>query len=169
MEWIIVDLKKRIMKELEKPISVKIKNYINKFFETKEYEDKITGKVEGNYGIYNVSIVFKDDRLDHRCSCYLGGKCHHSNALAYTYVYSPSIFEKVEKIDLLEIDNLKEYIDQFTLEELLSKIKKAGISQKKFAESIGMIPRHLTSIKSCELSNRFYHELGQQNLLACGL
>lgn len=52
------------------------------------------------------------------------------------------------------------------LDSLLQDLKSQGISQKDFAESIGMNPRHLSSIKSSEMRNRYYNELGATKL-AC--
>ena len=43
---------------------------------------------------------------------------------------------------------------------------KHGITQKAFCESIGMSTRHLAAVKSSELRNRYYHELGAMKL-AC--
>ena len=45
-------------------------------------------------------------------------------------------------------------------------MKAQGITQTAFAESIGMNPRHLSAIKSSELRNRYFNELGATKL-AC--
>ena len=45
-------------------------------------------------------------------------------------------------------------------------IAKQGITQKAFAEAMGMNPRHLTAVKSSERRNRTYNELGAIKL-AC--
>jgi len=42
----------------------------------------------------------------------------------------------------------------------------AEITQKALAEGMGMNPRHLTAIKSSELRNRYFNELGATKL-AC--
>jgi transcriptional regulator with XRE-family HTH domain len=52
------------------------------------------------------------------------------------------------------------------LDTLLQELKAQGITQTAFAESIGMNPRHLSAIKSSELRNRFFNELGATKL-AC--
>jgi len=49
---------------------------------------------------------------------------------------------------------------------LLGRLKEKGITQKTFAASIGMSTQHLSAVKSSELNNRFYHELGATKL-AC--
>jgi transcriptional regulator with XRE-family HTH domain len=51
-------------------------------------------------------------------------------------------------------------------ESLLGRLKEKGITQKTFAASIGMSTQHLSAVKSSELNNRFYHELGATKL-AC--
>ena len=49
---------------------------------------------------------------------------------------------------------------------MLDDLKANGTTQKAFAEAIGMNSRHLSSVKSSELRNRFYNELGATKL-AC--
>jgi hypothetical protein len=53
-----------------------------------------------------------------------------------------------------------------TLEALLAQLKDKDITQKAFAEQIGMHTRHLTAIKSSELRYHYFHELGATKL-AC--
>ena len=53
-----------------------------------------------------------------------------------------------------------------TLEDLLGQLKATGVTQKAFAEQIGMNPRHLTAIKSSELRHHYFNELGATKL-AC--
>jgi hypothetical protein len=57
-------------------------------------------------------------------------------------------------------------LEGVTLESLVIKLKEKRISQKTFAASIGMSTQHLSAVKSSELHNRFYHELGATKL-AC--
>jgi hypothetical protein len=61
---------------------------------------------------------------------------------------------------------LTEYLRGVTLDTLLQDLKAHGITQKAFAESIGMSSRHLSAVKSAEARNHFYHELGATKL-AC--
>lgn len=149
----------------------KVQRYVGKFFERTRTERKLTAKVNGNYGVYLVSIEVKDQGTRSACSCYIGkgGGCHHCHALALTFLNSPDSFKVVEKKELRKGANVEEvagYLQGTTLEELLKELKAAGIKQKDFAESIGMNPRHLSSIKSSELRNRYYNELGATKL-AC--
>ncbi|MCB0214903.1 MAG: hypothetical protein KDJ52_36525, partial [Anaerolineae bacterium] len=62
--------------------------------------------------------------------------------------------------------DLPEYLRSVTLDELIQALKKKGISQKAFAESIGMSSQKLSAIKSSEKRNRYFHELGATKL-AC--
>jgi hypothetical protein len=66
--------------------------------------------------------------------------------------------------DVKSMADLEIYLKSETLDSLIAQLKSKGISQKAFAESIGMNPRHLSAIKSSELRNRFYNELGATKL-----
>jgi uncharacterized Zn finger protein len=149
----------------------KVRLYVGKFFERTRTGNKIAAKVHGNYGVYLVSIEAKDKGTSSACSCYIGkgGGCHHCYALAHTFLKSPDSFKVIEKKALPKkpaLEDISDYLRGATLDELLKELKAAGIAQKDFAESIGMNPRHLSSIKSSELRNRYYNELGATKL-AC--
>ena len=149
--------------------SSKAKGYINKFFDTQIRNDIILARVEGNHGTYTVSLRLEDDQLDANCSCYKGGYCHHSEALAHTYVQHSQIFKAVKSKTLKQVKKLGDlpgFLRSTTLDKLIQELKKNGISQKDFAESIGMSTRHLSAVKSSELKNRYFHELGATKL-AC--
>jgi hypothetical protein len=62
------------------------------------------------------------------------------------------------------LPELQAYLAGVTLEELLAQLKAHGITQKAFAEGIGMNSRHLGAIKSAELRNHFFMELGATKL-----
>lgn len=149
----------------------KVRLYIGKFFERTRTDNKIAAKVHGNYGVYLVSIEVKDTGTRSACSCYVGkgGGCHHCSALAHTFLNSPDSFKVIERKTLQRtpaLEDISDYLRGVTLDELLKELKASGIAQKDFAEAIGMNPRHLSSIKSSELRNRFYNELGATKL-AC--
>jgi hypothetical protein len=71
-----------------------------------------------------------------------------------------------QRQDVREITDVQAYLQGVTLESLLSQLKEKGITQKAFAEQIGMNPRHLTAIKSSELRHHYFNELGATKL-AC--
>ena len=48
----------------------------------------------------------------------------------------------------------------------MTQLKGKGITQKAFAEQIGMNTRHLAAIKSSELRHHYFNELGATKL-AC--
>lgn len=150
----------------------KVQRYVGKFFERTRTENKIAAKVNGNYGVYLVSIEVKENGTRSACSCYIGkgGGCHHCHALARTFLNNPGSFTAVErktlKRKIATPEDVADYLRGTTLEELLKDLKASGIKQKDFAESIRMNPRHLSSIKSSELRNRYYNELGATKL-AC--
>jgi hypothetical protein len=74
------------------------------------------------------------------------------------------VAKKLETVQGLP--DVAECLNGVTLEKLLAQLKEKGISQKTFAGSIGMSTQHLSAVKSSELNNRFYHELGATKL-AC--
>jgi transcriptional regulator with XRE-family HTH domain len=71
-----------------------------------------------------------------------------------------------DKNDLSSLDGLPAYLKSTTLDTLLAELKAKGITQKAFAESIGMNPQHLGAVKSSEQRNHFFNELGAIKL-AC--
>ncbi|MCA9838773.1 MAG: hypothetical protein KC422_17790 [Trueperaceae bacterium] len=151
--------------------SAKAQGYIGQFFETSLLKTKISAKVQGNHGVYRVSLALRGSELEARCSCYIGadGYCHHAEALAHSFLSQPEMFReqkevKAEKIRTL--DDLEAYLQGITLDELLKQLKAKGISQKALAKSIGMSTQHLAAVKSSELKNRYFHELGATKL-AC--
>jgi hypothetical protein len=147
----------------------KVRLYIGKFFERTRTGNKLAAKVHGNYGVYRVSIEVKGKETRGACSCYVGGGCHHCSALAHTFLKSPDSFAVIKRKTLRKVTRLEDvsaYLQGTTLDELLGKLKAAGVTQKDFCAAIGMNPRHLSSVKSSELSNRYYKELGAIKL-AC--
>jgi uncharacterized Zn finger protein len=133
---------------------------------------RIVARVVGNHGTYTVSIqVSPHLAVTSACSCYIGkhGNCHHCVALGKTFLRAPDSFiEKVaKKLEAVKgLEDVFEYLESVTLESLIVRLKEKGITQKAFATSIGMSTQHLSAVKSSELNNRFYHELGATKL-AC--
>ena len=149
----------------------KTQRYVGAFFDNKVVGTKITAKVAGNHGTYAVSIEIADNELVSACSCYIGkgGYCHHCRALALTYLQNPASFSEVQQKQREEVQHVRDlhsYLQSVTLDSLLKQLSERGITQKAFAESIGMNPRHLTAIKSSEARNHFFNELGATKL-AC--
>lgn len=149
--------------------SDKVKRYIGQYFDCTRVGTRINGRVEGNHGTYTVTVHLKGNRLSSACSCYIGkgGNCHHCVALAKTFVLHPLSFRESETKTLEDVKSMADleiYLKSETLDSLIAQLKSKGISQKAFAESIGMNPRHLSAIKSSELRNRFYNELGATKL-----
>lgn len=151
--------------------STKAKSYVNAFFAAERRGTKISAKVIGNHGTYTVSIQVDEQGLRSACSCYIGkhGHCHHCAALAITFLNDPSKFKLVKAKQAKEVRQLTDvraYLDSVTLDALLTQLKAKGITQKAFAEQIGMHTRHLAAIKASELRDHFVNELGATKL-AC--
>ncbi len=169
-----IDIKKfkaAILRSWSITPSPKAETYISTFFDTRLIGNKIVGRTEGNHGTYTVSIELKDNKFLATCSCYIGksGYCHHCEAMAWAYIQNPARFIEVavkQREDVEQVSDLQAYLQGVTLESLLLRMREQGITQKAFAESIGMNPRHLTAIKSSEARNHFFNELGATKL-AC--
>ena len=151
--------------------SSKAKRYVNAFFAAERRGTKITAKVVGNHGTYTVSIQGDKQGLTSACSCYIGkyGHCHHCEALAITFLNDPTLFKIVKQTQSKEVQlltDVRAYLESITLDSLLNDLKVKGMTQKGFAENIGMNTRHLSVIKSSELRNRYFNELGATKL-AC--
>jgi uncharacterized Zn finger protein len=151
--------------------SKKAKPYVNAFTAAERRSTKITAKVVGNHGTYTVSIQLDSQGLTSACSCYIGkhGYCHHCEALAITFVQDPGLFKVVapkQRKDVRNLTDVQAYLQSVTLEALLTRLKDKGITQKAFAEQIGMNTRHLAAIKSSELRHHYFNELGVTKL-AC--
>jgi uncharacterized Zn finger protein len=149
----------------------KTKRYVGRFFNGTRLGTKISAQVEGNHGTYTVTIRVDEKGITSACSCYIGkhGYCHHCTALALTFLNDPSSFREIKTKPLAAVQalaELTEYLQSVTLDSLLQELKAHGITQKAFAEGIGMNSRHLSAVKSSELRNHFYHELGATKL-AC--
>jgi hypothetical protein len=64
------------------------------------------------------------------------------------------------------LTDVQAYLQSVTLEALSTKLKEKGITQKAFAEQIGMHTRRLAAIKSSELRHHYRNERGATKL-AC--
>ena len=151
--------------------SDKAKRYVGQFFDTTRFGTKITAKVIGNHGTYTVSLQVSEGSLTSACSCYIGkyGGCHHCQALAITFLQDPTKFIELRQRELEDVGvlaDIAEYLRSVTLDGLIEELKKQGITQKAFADSIGMSSQKLSAIKSSERRNRYFHELGATKL-AC--
>jgi len=151
--------------------SKKAQPYVNAFSAAARSGMKITAKVVGNHGTYTVSIQLDTQGLTSACSCYIGkhGHCHHCEALAVTFLRDPGVFKVVtptQRKDVRGLTDVQAYLQSVTLEALLTQLKDKGITQKAFAEQIGMNTRHLTAIKASELRHHYFNELGATKL-AC--
>jgi len=164
-------LQTAIKRQWSRVPSKKAKPYVNAFTAAIRSGSKITAKVVGNHGTYTVSIRLDTQGLTSACSCYIGkhGYCHHCEALALTFLSEPSQFKVVtpkQRKDVRNLTDVQAYLQSVTLEALLTQLKDKGITQKAFAEQIGMNTRHLAAIKSSELRHHYFNELGTTKL-AC--
>src|SRR5438093_8525582 len=167
----LAQLHTAIKRQWSRVPSQKAKPYVNAFFAAIRTDTQITAKVVGNHGTYTVSIQLDPQGLTSACSCYIGkhGYCHHCEALAITFLADSSKFKAVKSKqvkDVHDLTDVRAYLDSVTLDALLTQLKAKGITQKAFAEQIGMNTRHLAAIKSSELRNHYFNELGATKL-AC--
>jgi hypothetical protein len=150
----------------------KVTRSVGKFFDRQRIGKKIIGRVVGNHGTYTVSLSVKAGRASGACSCYIGRDgCHHSVALAKTFLDNPESFVAVagkRRRNIRTLDDLASYLKGVTLAKLIDQMKERGFTQTAFAESIGMNPRHLAAIKSSEARHRYFNELGATKLAVLG-
>jgi uncharacterized Zn finger protein len=143
----------------------KVQRYVGKFWDRQRRGRRVTAVVKGNHGNYTVVIEAQEAGLWSACSCYIGkhGYCHHCAALGLTFLAEPDSFvviEKVEKTAVTDLDTLHAYLESVTLDDLTRQMRAKGFTQKAFCEAVGMGTGHLTAVKSSELRNRRFHELG---------
>ena len=164
-------LREAIQKHWLAEPSDKAKPYVGKFFKMARIRTSISARVEGNHGTYTVSIQKDERSLSSACSCYIGkgGNCHHCSALAITFLNDSSAFREARTValeDISDLNGLKKYLGRTTLDSLLKQLRARGITQKALAECIGMSARNLSSVRTSELRNHYYNELGAAKL-AC--
>ena len=152
-------------------LGAKAQGYVGNFFGGTRIGTRISAKVNGNHGVYTVSIRVDGDKTESACSCYIGkhGFCHHCATLAITFLRDPTLFQVVERKQRDEVQSLTDlnaYLAHMSLESLLQQLKDQGITQTAFAQSIGSTAQHLAAVKKSELRNRFHNELGAIKL-AC--
>ena len=167
----IEQLKAAIQRRWAGDPSAKASRYIGTFFNATRAGTKLAAQVEGNHGTYTVTIQIGKQDLVSASSCYIGkqGFCHHCEALAFTFLRREALFKPTEPIHLEDIEDVKDvkaFLEGATLESLLKQLAAQGITHKAFAEGVGMNSRHLSAIKSSELRNRYFNELGVTKL-AC--
>jgi hypothetical protein len=68
--------------------------------------------------------------------------------------------------EVRQLTDVRASLESVTLDTLLNQLKAQGITQKAFAEQIGMNTRHLAAMKSSELRHHYFNELGATKL-AC--
>jgi uncharacterized Zn finger protein len=134
------------------PPGDKAQRYIGKFYNCTRTGAKIKAQVEGNHGIYTVTLQAEAQGLVSACSCYIGkeGYCHHCQALGATFLKNSSAFLVITPKPLKAVHELADvqgYLKSVTLESLLVELKEKGISQKSVAEALGLSANHLSSMK----------------------
>jgi predicted DNA-binding ArsR family transcriptional regulator len=67
--------------------------------------------------------------------------------------------------DVHDLTDVRAYLDSVTLDALLTQLKAKGITQKAFAEQIGMSTRHLAAIKSSELRNHYFNARNNRKIV----
>lgn len=167
----VKELVKALSERWPRTRSEKVQRYVGQFFDATRLGTKVSARVKGNHGNYTVSIDVDDQGTSSACSCYIGkyGNCHHCYALALTFIDDSNAFVELRTRALHEtecLSELVEYLRGETLDVLMERLRSHGITQKAFAEAIGMSSRQLSVIKSSERSNRHHRELGATKL-AC--
>jgi hypothetical protein len=150
---------------------IKVEHYIGKFYDRERTGQRIVARLQGKHGLYTTMIEVEGNEIRSACSCYIGkgGECHHCVALGKTFLDDPQSFVEFIPIglnDVKSLDDLPDYLKSVSLASLTDRLKAAGITQKAFAESIGLTPNYLTGLKASEKDGRHRYELGAVKL-AC--
>ena len=158
-------LKATIEQYWSHPAGEKTRGYVGQFFNTTRLGTRVSGEVVGNHGTYRVTVDATPEGLTSACSCYIGkhGGCHHCHALGLTFIQNPAIFTvlKTRSLEMVASpDEVVEFLRGVTLDDLIGQLRAIDITQKAFAESMGMSSQHLSAVKSSERRNRYFHELG---------
>lgn len=161
----IVALQEAIRQRWGEAGGKKVQRYVDQFWDRSRRGRKITAVVEGNHGDYTVVIEAKEAGVWSACSCYIGkhGYCHHCAALGLTFLARPDSFVEVKTVArtaVTDLESLQAYLNSVSLGDLVKQMQAKGITQKAFCDAVGMSSRHLSAVKSSELRNRRYHELG---------
>ena len=161
----IEELKRIIDKNFSKfSTDGKTGSYIGRFFDGEIKNNKIVGYVDGNHGEYKVSLNVVGESVDDQCSCYIGKNgCHHTIALAYTFLKNSEKFEiikEVKRIRLNTLEKIRDYLDYVTLEDLTNQMNELGLTQADLAKATGTSSAHISAVKRSEARNRYFKELG---------
>ncbi len=161
----IEEFKRIIAKKYgETSIYDKVRKYIGEFYDGEVKNNKITADVVGNHGAYTVSLKIYGEYIDAQCSCYIGKDgCHHSTALAHTFLKNPEEFEiikEVKRTRLNTLEKIRDYLDYVTLEDLTDEMASLGLTQSDLAKASGTSSAHISAVKRSEARNRYFKELG---------
>src|SRR3989441_5052501 len=131
----IEQLHTAIKRQWSRVPSMKAHPNVNAFTAALRSGTKITAKVVGNHGTYTVSIQGDTQGVTSACSCYIGkhGYCHHCEALAITFLADPSAFKSVklkQVKDVRQLTDVRAYLDNVSLDTLLTQLKAKGMTQK---------------------------------------
>jgi predicted XRE-type DNA-binding protein len=148
-------------------ISPKAQKYVNVFFDVFALRGGLYAKVEGNHGVYRVSLFHFNNQIDATCSCYIGksGYCHHCEALARTFLLNPTSIPTIPAYQLADISAAAtpEQIYHFTrsaaLAEILQELERNRVSIKSVAESMGLSPQRIRALMKKEQQQGILDEL----------
>lgn len=161
----IEELKKIIDKNFSQfSTDGKTGSYIGKFFDCEIKKNRIIGCVDGNHGEYTVSLKINGDFVDDQCSCYIGKNgCHHTIALAHTFLRQPEDFEVIKEVKrprIKHINKIREYLDYVTLQDLSTELDKLGFTEADIARATGTSSAHISAVRRSEARGRYFKELG---------
>lgn len=168
----LIKLTEEQLRNISTPLNLqRAENYVGKFFDCKVEGSKLTGKIRGNHGIYDVCLSIDSDPLVYECQCDSSKDmfCKHAAALGLTYVYTPWVFETDEVISRDNINSFEElqfYVKKSKLKTLLEELKQNGISSPKLAELTGISMQQLSAVvKDDDLGKT--HQLTDPLKLSC--
>jgi hypothetical protein len=142
----------------------KVGKYFGEFYNGEIKKDRIIANVVGNHGEYTVSLRIYGEIVDDQCSCYIGKNgCHHTIALAKTFLKNPDEFEFIKEVKrprIKHINKIREYLDYVTLQDLSTELDGLGFSEADIARATGTSSGHISAVRRSEARGRYFKELG---------
>ena len=146
-------------------------SYVGNFYDCNIHDNVISGKIRGNHGEYNVSLIIDGGKVkSHNCICERAKTecCKHAAALGLTYVYTPWLFngKRIKKSDIHNLDSLEYYLSTTSLKELFTETKDNGITLADLSSVTKISVQQLSTIIKDEQSGKL-HQLTEPIKLGC--
>ncbi|PDW00642.1 hypothetical protein [Candidatus Viridilinea mediisalina] len=135
-------------------ISGKAQTYVGQFFDAFTLRQGVYAKVQGNHGIYRVSIFPGNKNVSATCSCYIGksGYCHHCEALAHAFLLYPETFTAIPKYTMADVsaattpERIHSVVRSLALAAVIEELEQNNMNLKGIAVSMGVSEQKIRSL-----------------------